>query len=57
MARCEYCEHYKKIYMPAAHMYTMGCELDKRSSGCKNEYVEKIVDTGKPKAFIKRRGK
>ena len=50
MAKCEFCNHYKKIYMPAIHVYTMGCELDKRSTGCKNEYSLKE----KPKAYIKK---
>lgn len=55
MPRCEFCNHYKKIYMPAAHMYTYGCELEKRNPGCKGNFEEKYIDTGKPKAFIKRR--
>ena len=53
MANCKNCAHFKKLYMPSVHAYTYGCELEKHTTGCRDEFVKKYKDTGKPKAFIK----
>lgn len=42
MARCDYCAHFKRIYMPAIGKYTVGCDIvGKKNRGCKGNFEER----------------
>ena len=38
---CEHCDHYKAEYAPFIKRMVMTCELPKRNTGCKGNYIKK----------------